>query len=826
MHALASLGYNVENLSSPIPTMIKTADMVTSMIDKQYDNAIRWSQAKANTQEALARSSQIDSVTAFNQASLDARVEDIKQQARIRKQTADNFDATAEDRRKQMEAQTSLMGAQKDEAANKAAMMKLDVDNYNAAQSQWDGYFAGMMDLQKNHLGDVDFEQQVGALNSKYPLAATNKYTMARAAPFWQQLYDAHYRNLQYQNNSQHLTDLQKLKSDGNLTYDDQQMRDAVNSGNWNVMMSEGRSNEATKRLQAAAYAASVRGNQNDVDWIDRQINWVQENRRQRQPGEPLPPPIFNADGTLNPFSEGHLRQIEQRNGLIPTQAGVEQFPGAKMEVGETLDPITGEPKVTRKVTGLPVTAEARSVAEAAIGQEKGTKAAEDFSKALQADPLFGQTARELTRQAADQNKPAPTSQQVLDEYYKRGGTVKQKETTPSGQPVAQPSALPTPAARPGGATGATAEAIRAEAESMMRPEQVQAARAADAYRGPTGKMPADLKDARRVRDQIEERLRFPRKGASAQPSEQQLWNQMLADLEENPLRDQTGNVLDPNSALGQAALMQRWNEEHPALTELSPYLISEGAVHGNRGGLVTGYQEGGPVSFGLSSGYGSTTGTDSVPAMLTPGEFVVNRDAVQNVGADTLQAINQTGQYSAQQPAAAPPKPVTLDFLGRSIPITQPESPASQLGRSLQQAAQPSVPRADLVSAPAQRAELVRMPQTTAAVTTGPATLPVGGGGLNVTHFGYPSDPDWDSASGRGEGAYVSHMRPATDVALNKAGAAKVGATKPGQSFQYQGKTYRWADNIPELYPDARMDVFDPYFGPQNVPGRPAYTY
>lgn len=57
-----------------------------------------------------------------------------------------------------------------------------------------------------------------------------------------------------------------------------------------------------------------------------------------------------------------------------------------------------------------------------------------------------------------------------------------------------------------------------------------------------------------------------------------------------------------------------------------------------NRGGLVTrrGVQYrafGGPIF--------QPFGTDTVPAMLTPGEFVLNRSAVDLVGADTLAALN-----------------------------------------------------------------------------------------------------------------------------------------------------------------------------------------
>ena len=46
-----------------------------------------------------------------------------------------------------------------------------------------------------------------------------------------------------------------------------------------------------------------------------------------------------------------------------------------------------------------------------------------------------------------------------------------------------------------------------------------------------------------------------------------------------------------------------------------------------NEGGLVQKFNQGGEV--------------DSVPAMLTPGEFVVTKDAVEKVGADTLKGLN-----------------------------------------------------------------------------------------------------------------------------------------------------------------------------------------
>jgi hypothetical protein len=49
-------------------------------------------------------------------------------------------------------------------------------------------------------------------------------------------------------------------------------------------------------------------------------------------------------------------------------------------------------------------------------------------------------------------------------------------------------------------------------------------------------------------------------------------------------------------------------------------------------GGMVA------PKYFALG---GDVKGTDTVPAMLTPGEFVIRKSAVDQVGVDSLRAIN-----------------------------------------------------------------------------------------------------------------------------------------------------------------------------------------
>jgi hypothetical protein len=61
------------------------------------------------------------------------------------------------------------------------------------------------------------------------------------------------------------------------------------------------------------------------------------------------------------------------------------------------------------------------------------------------------------------------------------------------------------------------------------------------------------------------------------------------------------------------------------------------GSIGLNSGGLVPGFASGGVVP-----GYGFS---DSIPAMLTPGEFVVRKQAVQSIGVGTLNAMNGTNQ-------------------------------------------------------------------------------------------------------------------------------------------------------------------------------------
>jgi hypothetical protein len=81
---------------------------------------------------------------------------------------------------------------------------------------------------------------------------------------------------------------------------------------------------------------------------------------------------------------------------------------------------------------------------------------------------------------------------------------------------------------------------------------------------------------------------------------------------------------------------------------------------------------------------------------------------------------------------------------------------------------------------------------------------------GAELTHFGYPGDPDGDNNSRAGIGDNNNRMTPLYSAAVKQSDAQKWGLHK-GQVFLYRGHTYEYDDTIPESDPGSRVDVYDP---------------
>lgn len=87
------------------------------------------------------------------------------------------------------------------------------------------------------------------------------------------------------------------------------------------------------------------------------------------------------------------------------------------------------------------------------------------------------------------------------------------------------------------------------------------------------------------------------------------------------------------------------YNENRGLDTSLVP--ASGGGLIGMAmGGSVKGYPMGGLIPYKSEGGFFKSLGSDTIPAMLTPGEFVVRRPAVRGFGVDNLEKIN-SGSYA-----------------------------------------------------------------------------------------------------------------------------------------------------------------------------------
>lgn len=88
----------------------------------------------------------------------------------------------------------------------------------------------------------------------------------------------------------------------------------------------------------------------------------------------------------------------------------------------------------------------------------------------------------------------------------------------------------------------------------------------------------------------------------------------------------------------------------------------------------------------------------------------------------------------------------------------------------------------------------------------------------INTTYFGYEGDETPDRASAAGIGDHDNLMIPGYDVGLNNAAREFFGVTRKGQEFiDHNGVPRRAGDSVPEIYQDARMDI---YTGPKGGPG------
>ena len=164
-------------------------------------------------------------------------------------------------------------------------------------------------------------------------------------------------------------------------------------------------------------------------------------------------------------------------------------------------------------------------------------------------------------------------------------------------------------------------------------------------------------------------------------------------------------------------------NDQTPSATQLRREMVRQQGL-----GLM--FSEGGLVPQGFAGG-GMARGTDTVPAMLTPGEFVMSRGAVQEYGSDTLASMNAAGGGTNR------PKMIGGSVYasgGGHVHAGPDTQPAEENRQSKEK--QPEVPAGDLdvdaISAALSKAyPTVKVPDT--AVTTPTITGPTQSGNVEA---------------------------------------------------------------------------------------------
>src|SRR5258705_4729828 len=91
MDALARLGYNRENMFSPLPMITRGIQSMTSLFDENYNNQMKWQASQAQIKETLARANNIDSETDYNNQALDYRLKGLDLENKQRQQSLDLF---------------------------------------------------------------------------------------------------------------------------------------------------------------------------------------------------------------------------------------------------------------------------------------------------------------------------------------------------------------------------------------------------------------------------------------------------------------------------------------------------------------------------------------------------------------------------------------------------------------------------------------------------------------------------------------------------------------------------------------------------------------
>jgi hypothetical protein len=682
MDALARLGYNVENMSSPLPIMAKIASAGTNFLDSIYNQNMRTQQAQADLQYSVARTKNLDAETQYNEQSLDLRLKALDQENKQR-ELQNLFNERTLDSRVQS---TSL--------ATQQAQANLDHDkNLFPLQEQ---------ELQqKNRLtkieGDAaerDYGQSSQALDQweqaypSYPSITDPDYTTKRAK--WMD------DNRMVLTNRMTAQKAQELISKSDAAYG------TLSASQVKQAEVQRFSDFQKNHLISPLYNADTVAHTDQGQDLMVRANLAQ-----------LSNDLGTAIGTLPTGITGPMgQQIESlRSQLIGQREQVNAYAGSDDEVGN----IRKGANVNVAPSGLARGDLQGSLTRAKVLNDelmkRGLVEQKETVKLPTAKPVQG--AR--TQPEVEISGPPGTAAYVASHPWEYSPVFRSGSTVPYYQEEEQKKIF---RGLPAGEAGRpTPEAPKLPPEEQtFRNQRASAVLGADPSKD-TRELVNDYLAGRITRSGFDEQLRTKWAGGRP-PGAQRGSSDLLAQAEvvNDPIFQQMradaisgadplpGNVR-PGTPQGDQALWEKYVAEKQAKGQKVP------GAKMQTGGLVGGKQ-----------------GTDQVPAMLTSGEYVVNKDAVQDIGLPMLEALNQgqtpvtDGKVGAGTPPSQWPRLASIKppQIGPATPVTSP---------STRQTEQPTTQTAQTTQTPGAE------PVNTPAVTTGPATTGLTGtGGTTLT--------------------------------------------------------------------------------------------
>ena len=890
MTALSKLGYNVENMTSPLPLMTKIAEAGSNLLDMGMQRRLENQKAQADLAYKTAQARYTDSEAANNETLLGSRLKLLQNQADEAATKAKIASSTADD-------QIAISGLNRQARELEVQQQKDGIEKGNAAQAKWESEYKNF----PSGLNNPDYPTQRDQWYEKNGDLVLNPATSAQVQKWRAQQDEIYGRQADAQVRGALQAEVTKAQADGDIPLhlpvppnqmSSDQLHDLIIKKNLKAALSQMRSALSTlpevpqqlgeedranpeeasirARLQNASnqlesYLGSddslklIRGGQmpninaNGVETDDfaRALSDYQAYKTRATAAQAVTNPEVTiktapakgregAEITFKmPFDEA------RRRGLIDEQGNQIRTPATQ--------PMNEEEKAFR-------TQQATNAIRAAPGNEGVRKAAEAYAKGQITLDQFRQQIRVF-------NQPRPRAD-TTPEYVGQTGGQFGGFVTPGGINGPQTGlgrargGLIPPAAVAGYGqgydTGGVVTENRLPGTELDFPRQAQNAARADMllrpgdpnapYLGTGTGVPREAKD--RIdwhnfnfgpTNAFSEGFGFYNNSATGKPYD--LSDQSLVGVRV-PMNELTrvlgtdaGSEKSPTSAEisrgnyravvtkrdGTLAIMpiidvtpegkNRGLELTPAAmkmmgikpgeelgyklgfpdgSSIEPTFGGESPIHDwlnaspqarrqgaprsgfQSGGRVRGYQEGGP-SLKLGS-------TDTVPAMLSPGEFVLNAGAVKDIGLPMLEALNESpssteaqsdvtnvatplllGETAQAPPQMSAPAPIALP------PVAQPGTGEWPHLAPVTPQNQPLAPRAEL-AAPAA-------PTQTPAVTTGPATFDINkplastgqliGSEMNglATNFGHDVNgrPDTYMLSQLGPGARIGAF--GTDV-------------------------------------------------------------